>query len=541
MSSFFCPIVLAMQDETLLGHLQAMLHAEYSDFPVTVKCRHSSELTACFPTVDAIPARHILFVDADILLSLPHYISHIRSVGSRCYCVLITKQRRFDLLLNAMRYGAEDCITLPLKAEALHDVMSRLQEKASRSDERIPTEATEASRYLFWRNDLRKLTSTRKSLAEINREYGTHFSEGLYRAIFVELSSLDNSVKILDNREMMDAIIRQATGIFSRDAYDMLYNRHSNGVSILLNYPSAKRNMFSNLIDQLFFLLRKVFQEQYHVDTTMSIGRIYSDIVQLPEAKQEILDARWARKQLGAGRIINAENIHQQPLTIEQRRDIQEYRNLIIHYYELLDKEQVASYLKRFYEKYRDILPLRQLRLFSREIMDFLFQNYSTELQSYGNPEDLRHNYINREAVAKSIEGVAQIILENNMDLIQKIEAVVRRQYTQPIKECFSYISSRHCKGIRLEEMAEAVHLTPQYLSSRFHKETGKTISAYIAEQKMSLAKNMLVHSSKNISEIADYLGFTDMHYFSRFFKSQLQMTPSGYRKIEQAKAKNSQ
>ena len=57
----------------------------------------------------------------------------------------------------------------------------------------------------------------------------------------------------------------------------------------------------------------------------------------------------------------------------------------------------------------------------------------------------------------------------------------------------------------------------------------------------MSLAKNMLVHSSKNISEIADYLGFTDMHYFSRFFKSQLQMTPSGYRKIEQAKAKNSQ
>ncbi len=35
----------------------------------------------------------------------------------------------------------------------------------------------------------------------------------------------------------------------------------------------------------------------------------------------------------------------------------------------------------------------------------------------------------------------------------------------------------------------------------------------------MSLAKNMLVHSSKNISEIADYLGFTDMHYFSRFIQ----------------------
>ncbi|MBQ9198242.1 MAG: helix-turn-helix domain-containing protein [Clostridia bacterium] len=540
MSSFICPIMLAATDESLITKLQDMLKEAYPDFPIIGRCKDAAEVISFFPSVEAIPPRHILFIQADILLSIPHYISHIRSIGSRCYCVLLSRQHNFDLLLSSMHCGAEDCLTLPIKLTDLYEVINRILEKGTRSDERIPTEVTEASRYLFWRNDLRKLTSTRKTITEINREYGTHFSEGLYRALFVELSSPDNSVKILDNREMMDAIIRHATGIFCRDAYDMLYNRHSNGVSILLNYPSFKRNVFNNLIDQMFFLLRKDFQEQYHVDTTMSIGRIYTDIVNLPEVKQEILDARWARKQLGSGRIINAENIHQEPLTVEQRRDIQEYRNLIIHYYELLDENQVARYFKAFYEKYKNILPLRQLRLFSRDIMDFLFQNYNVELQSYGNPEDLRHNYINREAVAKTMESVAQIILENNIDLIKKIEAVVRRQFTQPIKECFAYISARHCSGVRLEEMAEAVHLSPQYLSSRFHKETGKTISAYIAEQKISLAKNMLAHSPKNISEIADYLGFTDTHYFSRFFKGQLNMTPSNYRRIAQAKAKNS-
>lgn len=533
------PVVIAVTDHKINSQLADALRKGHPDFSIFAQCGSVSELMASFSNVAIVPPMHVLFIDAGMLSTVPHFIQHIRAIGSACHCILITKQRNFNQLLEAMRMGAEDCLSIPFRLSELKDILARLEKRIRRSDDRIPSEATEASRYLFWRNDLHKLSSTRLPLAQVNRDYGTHFSEGLYRAVFVELLSPDNTVKVIDNREMMDEIIRHATSLFSRDAYDVLYNRHSNGVSLLLNYPAAKRKIFADLIDQLFFLLKKDFQEKYRVETTMCIGRVYTDIVNLPEAKQEILDARWARKQLGAGRIINAENIHQEALTLEQRRDIREYRNLIVHYYELLDARQVEHYLREFYNKYRSILPLRQMRLFSRELMDFLFQNYTEELQSYGSPEELRHSYINREAVAQTLESCAQIILENNMDLMQKIEAIVRRQYTQPIKECFSFISQRHCCNIRLEEMAAAVHLTPQYLSSRFHKETGKTISEYIAEQKVGLAKNMLAHSTKNIAEIADYLGFSDAHYFSKFFKAQQKLTPTEYRKIEQAKAKN--
>lgn len=85
-----------------------------------------------------------------------------------------------------------------------------------------------------------------------------------------------------------------------------------------------------------------------------------------------------------------------------------------------------------------------------------------------------------------------------------------------------------------MEELAEPVHLSPQYLSSLFYKETGQTISGYIHSQKLTPAQSMLAHSTRSIAEIAEYLGFSDPHYFSRFFKARMQITPGEYRRLKQ-------
>lgn len=46
------------------------------------------------------------------------------------------------------------------------------------------------------------------------------------------------------------------------------------------------------------------------------------------------------------------------------------------------------------------------------------------------------------------------------------------------------------------------------------------------------MAKDMLKNSDKNVSEIAEALGFADSRYFSKLFKKEVGVKPTDYRNI---------
>ena len=46
---------------------------------------------------------------------------------------------------------------------------------------------------------------------------------------------------------------------------------------------------------------------------------------------------------------------------------------------------------------------------------------------------------------------------------------------------------------------------------------------------KISAAKELIRSNEMNFTQIADYLGYTSIHYFSRQFKKLTGMTPSEY------------
>lgn len=532
-------VILALSDPAQASQLRGLLLACAPSFSIVSVCHTSATAMQAIFT-PANPPRRLIFIDYALLSASPQFILHLDHMGSHADCILTTDAADFTQLRFALRCGVCDCLLMPTGAQEIETCLQRTQDKMHRIDTNMPAESNEASRYLFWRNDVRRLSVSPMTMAQVNKQYGTRFSEGLFRALFVELSAPGCVERVIDNEDMQDRIIRMSSQLLQAECFDIIHNRHANGVSMLLNFSTTKRGHITRLIDQFFFGLRREFEQNDHVEVTMAIGRVYNEFTKLPEIKQEILDARWARKQIGSGHIINAEDIEQKPLSPEQKHEMKNLRSLILHYFELLDCTRSKQYLEQFYESFEHILPIREMRLFTRSLMDFLFENYASELQAYGNPENLRHSYIARENIAANVSELHKISIENVLDIMSKIDLVTRRQYSQTVRDCLAIISNQHCKGIRLAALAEAVHLSPQYLSSLFHRETGQTISEYIAAQKLSLAQSMLEHSTKNVAEISDYLGFSDAHYFSKFFKAQLHVTPSEYRNIKQRKINSS-
>jgi AraC-like DNA-binding protein len=60
---------------------------------------------------------------------------------------------------------------------------------------------------------------------------------------------------------------------------------------------------------------------------------------------------------------------------------------------------------------------------------------------------------------------------------------------------------------------------------------TGKTTTQLISERILQESKLLLKHSSWNVSEVAYSLGFTEVTHFNNFFKKQLNLSPTQFRK----------
>ena len=62
-----------------------------------------------------------------------------------------------------------------------------------------------------------------------------------------------------------------------------------------------------------------------------------------------------------------------------------------------------------------------------------------------------------------------------------------------------------------------------------------KSVSEIIETRKLIEAKNLLLHSSKTVSEIGFELGYNEKSYFTRVFHARMGVTPSRFREMSQS------
>ena len=75
------------------------------------------------------------------------------------------------------------------------------------------------------------------------------------------------------------------------------------------------------------------------------------------------------------------------------------------------------------------------------------------------------------------------------------------------------------------------VGLSKQRFSSIFKRDMGKTPMEYIRDIRLTTASKMLLMDNENVMDIAYSVGYEDVNYFIREFKSTFGLTPNQYRK----------
>jgi AraC-like DNA-binding protein len=85
--------------------------------------------------------------------------------------------------------------------------------------------------------------------------------------------------------------------------------------------------------------------------------------------------------------------------------------------------------------------------------------------------------------------------------------------------------------SVSLEQLAERVGLSADYLSELFRCEIGLTPVAYRAALRLSRAKDLLLSTPMPIAELAAEAGYPDANYFARVFRAETGRTPRQFRK----------
>ncbi len=93
--------------------------------------------------------------------------------------------------------------------------------------------------------------------------------------------------------------------------------------------------------------------------------------------------------------------------------------------------------------------------------------------------------------------------------------------------DAVEYIKKNFRNPITVNDMSKHFNYSPDYFSRKFKNVIGQSVIDFINNERLRYAYYLLTNSEMSVSEIADYVGFDSLSYFSRLFKRTYGTAPS--------------
>ena len=137
---------------------------------------------------------------------------------------------------------------------------------------------------------------------------------------------------------------------------------------------------------------------------------------------------------------------------------------------------------------------------------------------------------------AKRIERIRSVEEGVNMhhEMIDKYCTLVKKHsmknYSPLVQKVITLVDFDITSDLSLSRQAEMLNVNASYLSTLFKKETGTTLTEYVAKKRIEQAAFLLTSTNLQIQTVAQNCGIYDVNYFTKLFKKHTGKTPKEYR-----------
>ena len=223
-----------------------------------------------------------------------------------------------------------------------------------------------------------------------------------------------------------------------------------------------------------------------------------------------LLELASLRVICGIGRLLDINNLHQHAQNTDQKELSDHIQSLCRSY---RDRNQL-NYIKAL-ERLKKSLPKENPKAQNRQmenVVDFINRSIGCQLAADRAPKQW----------GEALEQYDVLPPAN----LPKDEL----QNTNIVDQVMAFIDEQFMSNIGIGQIAEQLNITPNYLSTLFHRKTGINFMAYLKKIRMLKAKELLEDPTIQIHQVAKQVGYFSTRHFARLFAEHYGCLPSEYR-----------
>ncbi|GGD50949.1 response regulator [Paenibacillus nasutitermitis] len=286
------------------------------------------------------------------------------------------------------------------------------------------------------------------------------------------------------------------------------------------------RTYFDEQIIELAQHFQRVFRDYLKTTITAGVSSLVNGYDRLPEAYHQSLHALVQKSAVGSGKILFApymetrihHHIDIMPLELSMLSRMSEgnltlaqssYRRWTTKIY-ASGASSIKGYAKNL------VMPMMRM------IHEFHLEGDAIDVQPL----------LTGLVANRSNEEIEGLLLGYITSITTEIAQTKKIPVSKMISKAKTWISEHLDEELRLTQLAELLHISPNHFSVLFKQATGVTFTEYVLTAKFDKAKELLANTDMKISDIASEVGYIDSNYFSIAFKKHEGVTPSVYKKM---------
>lgn len=456
-------------------------------------------------------------------------ISWVSANFEETKCILLTAHANFDYAQDAIRLKAMDYILQPVRYEKLVEAVTKavrqiLQERAELSPD---------SKQIFWDNfhdDAERLIFRNffaggslgillKKAEKLNVPLSINDD---YTLILVdetlESSSLDKWAEG-ENKSMLLSLARYFFGQLTD--YLCVFEQYSHHFWMLLHSQDKSEDF---KISSLSFI--EFCRENYQISAVIYLGE-RKKLGELPKTYQKLY-------QMYLDNVAFIKKLYLSDGEEElDRIDVpMPSSSSWTKYFDEQTTELIESALNQYIIRTKESgkMSSRLLLLLQQTFLNAFYESLrarGARIQNIFEQKDLFEAYTLSTRSIEDFQNFVQKICAFNRTFSQDSA----KDTDSIVEAAQNYVSSHLFEELSRDRIAHEIHVSESYLSHLFPKIMGISLTDYIIQERMSLAKSLLKGSTLPVQIIAIKVGYNNISYFIRTFKKTYGLTPNDYRK----------
>lgn len=446
--------------------------------------------------------------------------------------ILLSSHKDFSYAVTSLKLGCFDYIVQPAPYDEIEECLGRAVDKikSDREEKKILdygklylSEEAELNSSIVYGLYSRNLDNVRNSIQRLNEMGYPLTEESQIRLVLFDIYSYSLGAAMGPSAKEIQSTITDAVKEYILDGenYALLTrNRYKQFVLLIFSDQAGQLAGGKEKYDGMYKVLSERLKEEgaCYVGGVSSFRNIREEIMKL----HFFADNNVSRKP----GIYYAEGQSMQ----EESHDFSDY---IKKWEFLLDNRQFSSLSSAILSYIDFISSVNKIHFkglcdlhqqLSYLFFDFAYRN-DIDIASLFQGDYKYNDYMDS---FKNVDSIRQAVVF----IINALEnACEDDRGENDVQKAKDYIMNNISRNITVADVSAYVHLSPEYFTKLFKKETGQNIKTYIMQTKVEVAKDLLANPGMPVSLVALELGYTNFSHFTQLFKKFENITPSEYRK----------